>query len=99
VLQEQEKEVIVGMAQYLIDETSHTAEVAFVVRDDHQGKGIGAELLTYVTYLARKSGLLGFAASVLIDNRQMIQLFEKMGFIIEKRAEEGIYELKMSFRD
>jgi hypothetical protein len=34
-----------------------------------------------------------------MENRQMLQLFEKMGFIIEKRAEGGMYELKMSFRD
>jgi acyl-CoA hydrolase/GNAT superfamily N-acetyltransferase len=99
VLQEEEREMIAGMAQYVIDENSHTAEVAFVVRDDHQGKGIGQELLKYVTYLARKSGLLGFTAAVLMENRQMLQLFEKMGFIIEKRAEGGMYELKMSFRD
>lgn len=87
VLQQEEKELIVGMAQYLIDETTHTAEVAFVVRDNHQGKGIGVELLTYVTYLARKSGLLGFTAQVLMENRRMLQLFEKMGFVIEKRLE------------
>ncbi len=99
VLQEDTKELIVGMAQYIIDETTHTAEAAFVVRDDHQGKGIGQELLTYITYLARKQGLLGFTAAVLMENRSMLQLFEKMGFIIEKRAEGGMYELKMSFRD
>ncbi len=99
VTPEDEKEVIVGMAQYTIDETSHTAEVAFVVRDDHQGRGIGAELLSYVTYLARRSGLLGFTAQVLMENRQMLQLFEKMGFFIEKRVAAGVYELKMSFRD
>jgi acyl-CoA hydrolase/GNAT superfamily N-acetyltransferase len=99
VVEQQEKEMIVGMAQYLIDAHSHSAEVAFVVRDDHQNRGIGAELLSYVTYLARKSGLLGFTASVLMENHQMIQLFEKAGFIIEKRAEGGVYEFKMSFRD
>ncbi len=99
VVEHQEQELIVGMAQYLIDENTHTAEVAFVVRDDHQGKGIGAELLNYVTYLARKQGLLGFTAAVLMENRQMIQLFEKMGFNIEKRAEGGMYELTMSFRE
>ncbi len=96
---QEEKETIVGMAQYIIDENAHTAEVAFVVRDDLQGKGIGAELLSYLSYLARKNGLLGFTASVLMDNRQMLQLFEKTGFIIEKRAEAGVYELKMSFRE
>jgi GNAT superfamily N-acetyltransferase len=99
VLEQQEKELIAGMAQYLIDADTHTAEVAFVVRDDHQGKGIGAELLKYITYLARKAGLLGFTAAVLMDNQHMLQLFEKMGFIMEKRAEGGMYELKMSFRE
>jgi acyl-CoA hydrolase/GNAT superfamily N-acetyltransferase len=93
------QEQIMGMAQYTIDQTTHTAEVAFVVRDDYQGKGIGAELLTYVTYLAKKGGLLGFTAAVLMENVLMLQLFEKMGFNIEKRAEAGIYELKMSFRE
>ena len=93
------QEQIMGMAQYTIDQTTHTAEVAFVVRDDYQGKGVGAELLTYVTYLAKKGGLLGFTAAVLMENIQMLQLFERMGFNIEKRAEAGIYELKMSFRE
>lgn len=70
-----------------------------MVRDDQQGKGIGQELLTCITYLARKQGLLGFTAAVLMENRQRLRLFEKMEFIIEKRAEGGMYELKMSFRD
>ncbi len=99
VLPQEEKEFIAGMAQYIIDDTAHTAEVAFVVRDDYQGRGIGAVLLNYVTYLARKSGLLGFTAAVLMENRQMLQLFEKMGFNIEKRTEGGVYELTMSFRE
>ena len=47
----------------------------------------------------RKNGLLGFTAQVLMENRQMLQLFEKMGFSIEKRMEAGVYELTMSFRD
>jgi acyl-CoA hydrolase/GNAT superfamily N-acetyltransferase len=99
VLQQEGQELIVGMAQYLIDENRHIAEVAFVVRDDYQGRGIGAVLLNYVTFLARKSGLLGFTAAVLMENRRMLQLFEKMGFNIEKRSEGGVYELTMSFRD
>jgi hypothetical protein len=34
-----------------------------------------------------------------MENRQMLQLFDNMGFVIEKRAEGGMYELKMSFRE
>jgi GNAT superfamily N-acetyltransferase len=70
-----------------------------VVRDDYQNIGIGTELLAYLTYLAKRQGLLGFTAEVLLENRPMLHLFENMGFDIEKRSEEGVYELKMGFRD
>jgi GNAT superfamily N-acetyltransferase len=83
----------------MIDEASHTAEVAFVVLDGYQGKGIGAELLAYLTLLAKRQGLHGFAATVLQDNKPMLHLFESMGFEIEKRLDAGTYELVMSFKE
>ncbi len=98
IRKEADKELIVGMGQYFIDKQSHTAEVAFVVVDDVQGVGIGTELLEYLTYLAKKNGLHGFSAAVLIDNKKMLKLFEKMGFRIEKTSDAGVYELMMSFR-
>jgi RimJ/RimL family protein N-acetyltransferase len=98
VVQDDEKEEIVGMGQYFIDENSHTAEVAFVVRDEFQKQGIGAELLTYLTYLGKRKGLHGFTASVLTDNKPMLILFERIGFVIEQMPDGGVYELKMSFR-
>jgi RimJ/RimL family protein N-acetyltransferase len=55
-------------------------------------------LLTYLTYLAKKQGLLGFTAEVLIENKPMLHLFEEAGFNLEKRSAEGMYELKMMFR-
>jgi acyl-CoA hydrolase/RimJ/RimL family protein N-acetyltransferase len=97
VSREGEKEEILGMGQYFIDNTAHTADIAFVVKDDWQNKGIGAELISYLTYLAKGQGLLGFTAEVLVGNVPMLRLFEKMGFDIERKASEGIYELKMAF--
>jgi acyl-CoA hydrolase len=93
-----EKENIVGVGQYGLDEMSHTAEVAFVVRDDFQNRGIGTELLEYLTLLAKRQGLRGFTAEVLVENRPMLSLFQKMGFDIETRTESGVYELQMMFR-
>jgi RimJ/RimL family protein N-acetyltransferase len=98
VIQKEEREEILGAGQYAIDEATHTAEVAFAVRDDDQNRGVGTELLAYLTYLAKKQGLLGFFAEVLVENRPMLHLFDKMGFKIEKRREEGVNELKMTFR-
>ena len=86
VVQKEDKEEVYGMGQYFIDENRHTAEVAFVVRDDYQNQGIGAELLDYLTYLAKRKGLHGFTATVLMDNKPMLMLFEKAGFVIEQTA-------------
>jgi len=94
---EHAREELLGIAQYYINEKTHMAEVAFVVRDDMQNQGIGLELLSYITYLARRKGLLGFTAQVLVSNKPMLHLFEKKGFVIEKRRESDIYELKMIF--
>jgi RimJ/RimL family protein N-acetyltransferase len=99
VLQQEEIEEVVGVGQYGIDEATHSAEVAFAVRDDYQGQGIGTELLSYLTVLAKRQGLLGFTAEVLFENRPMMQVFESAGFDLEKKSTQGVYELKMMFRE
>jgi len=93
------KEEVLGVGQYFIYEQSLTAEVAFLVRDKWQNMGIGMELLSYLTYLAKKDGLLGFTAEVLRENTPMLHLFESMGFDIEKQSDSGMFELKMTFKD
>jgi len=98
IVKENEREIVVGVGQYGIYETTHTAEVAFAVRDEYQNKGIGTELLSYLTFLAKRQGLLGFSAEVLMENRPMLHLFDKMGFDITKRLSEGVYELSIRFR-
>lgn len=97
IIKQQHQEAIVGVGQYALNEDSHTADVAFVVRDDYHNQGIGALLLNYLTQLAKKQGLLGFTADVLLENRAMLHLFEKMNFRMERRMSEGVYELKMFF--
>jgi len=92
-----EIETVVGVAQYGIEPDSHTAEVALVVRDEVQNQGIGTELLGYVTLLAKREGLRGFHAEVLVDNQAMMHLFEAAGFSIEKKRGAGVYELRMLF--
>ena len=99
LLKEEDKDTVVGLGQYNIDPNTHTAEVSFVVHEQYQNRGIGRELLNYLTLLAKKQGLLGFSAEVLVENRPMLHLFEKMGFGMDKRVEEQTYELKMAFSE
>ena len=98
VLEHAQKEEIIGVGRYYTDKNTHTAEAAFVVRDDFQKRGIGTELLKYLTYLAQKQGLLGFTAEVLVENKPMLHVFQKMGFDIQKSISAGVFELKMMFR-
>ena len=95
--QKDDVEQLVGLGQYAIIGSTHTADVAFVIRDDHQELGIGKELLKYLTLLAKKQGLLGFTADVIISNARMMGLFESMGFDVQKHISDGMYEMKMTF--
>ena len=92
------KESICGLGQYGMNSDMYMADVALVVRDDCQKKGVAGELLSYLTYLAKKQGLLGFTAEVLAGNEPVFRLFKKMGFDVSKRNEEGVYEMKAMFR-
>ena len=97
VIEEEAREIVVGVGQYGIDADTHTADVALVVRDEDQDRGIGTEMLDYLTVLAKREGLLGFTAEVLTENEPMMHLFERSGFAIEKRRDAGVYELRMLF--
>jgi len=90
-------EVIVGIGQYVKWDDKNYADVAFAVQDDYQGKGIGTELLDYITLLAKNEGLQGFTADVLGENRPMQALFDKMGYHVEKKIEDGVYEYTITF--
>jgi acyl-CoA hydrolase/GNAT superfamily N-acetyltransferase len=101
VLRRAEKEEVVGVGRYFMDKSKHYAELAFVVRDEYQNKGICRELLSYLTYLAKKQGLLGFTAEILAENQSMLHLFhgfENNRFEIEKKIEAGVIEFKITFK-
>jgi len=93
------KDIAAGMGQMIKDEKNHTAEVAFAVRDDMHNRGIGTELLAYLILLAKREGLLGFTAEVLVENRPMLHVFEKMFPNIEKKLDDGVFELVLRFGD
>jgi ribosomal protein S18 acetylase RimI-like enzyme len=73
--------------------------IATIGQYEYQNMGVGHDLLLYLTRLARRRGLLGFTAEVLVENKPMLNLFKNMGFDTQKTSEDGVYELRMTFRD
>jgi ribosomal protein S18 acetylase RimI-like enzyme len=97
---EETEEKILGMARYDLNPDESTAEVYFGVREDFQNRGIGRELLTHLVEVARKRGLKGFTAEVMVDNRRMLHLFRSLEgkeFNIRRRMEAGVFYLHMDF--
>jgi GNAT superfamily N-acetyltransferase len=97
---EEPEEEILGMGRYNLNEDGTTAEVYFGVREDYHNRGIGRELLAHVIEVARKRGLKGFTAQVMMDNRRMMHLFrafEGKEFKIRRRMEAGIFYLDLDF--
>ncbi len=70
------------------------AEVAFLVRDDHQGRGIGQLLLEHLAQAGRERGLKRFVAEVLPENRRMIQVFREQGYVVKGGWDEGVMHLE-----
>ena len=60
-----------------------SAEVAFVVADAHQGRGLGPILLEHLAAAAAENGLTMFVAEVLAENRNMVTVFREAGYQVE----------------
>ncbi|HEV7679812.1 MAG TPA: bifunctional GNAT family N-acetyltransferase/acetate--CoA ligase family protein [Candidatus Dormibacteraeota bacterium] len=86
---------IVAVARYdrLVDGAS--AEVAFVVADAHQGRGLGTLLLECLAAYARAQGITQFVAETLTHNRRMLDVFHAAGFRDVRQSEHGVVTVTM----
>ena len=89
---------VVAVARYEPTEEPTTAEVALVVRDDWQNRGLGALLFRALLDAATRRGIATFRASVLADNQRMLHLIARLGDVRRRRAEHGVVDLEFTAR-
>ncbi|MER6451351.1 GNAT family N-acetyltransferase [Streptomyces sp900105245] len=70
------------------------AEVAFLVQDAHQGRGVASTLLEHIAAVARERGIRRFAAEVLPANTKMIKVFTDAGYTQKRSFEDGVVRLE-----
>jgi acyl-CoA synthetase (NDP forming)/RimJ/RimL family protein N-acetyltransferase len=66
------------------------AEVAFLIEDAHQGRGLGQLLLEHLAEAARERGITRFVAEVLPENRRMARVFADAGYRVSKGVSDGV---------
>ncbi|MRR16076.1 MAG: GNAT family N-acetyltransferase [Deltaproteobacteria bacterium] len=77
IVEKGRNERIIGEARYAFDESADAYEVAFIVDEEFQGKGVASFLFNYLIKIARDRGLKEFIAYVLPRNDAMLKVFEK----------------------
>jgi acyl-CoA synthetase (NDP forming)/RimJ/RimL family protein N-acetyltransferase len=75
--------------------TGTAAEVAFLVQDAHQGRGIASALLEHIAAVARERGIRRFIAEVLPENRKMGKVFTDAGYTQRRSFAEGVLHFEL----
>jgi len=87
------EEEIVAIGQYFLEPKTLAAEVAFVVQDEWQRKGMGTFLLDYLAKTARQRGVQRFYAKVLPMNKAMLAIFHNSGFSVKTEFDGESYSV------
>ncbi len=88
-----EAEEIVAMGRYCLDSTRESAEIAFLVSDAWQRKGIGRFLFDILIRVGRNRGIRRFTAEVMADNHAMLKVFHRGQVPVQSVLENGVYRL------
>ena len=94
-IQETNKKTEVGVARLILDPGNAHGEIAVVVADGYQGKGLGTKLVDMLIDYAREKGVDSIYGVIMTDNQTMIRFCEKLGFTIRRIPDHVIAELKL----
>lgn len=96
-LERGDEEAIIGVGRYDLLATKPgaqpSAEVAFAVLDEHQGRGIGTLLLEHLLGIARQQGIREFEADVMGENHAMLGVFQSSGLLLRRTSDSGTVRL------
>ncbi|WP_280315189.1 bifunctional GNAT family N-acetyltransferase/acetate--CoA ligase family protein [Nocardia abscessus] len=96
VLELGEAIVAVGRYELLERDGPRAAEVAFVVADGHQGRGLGSILLEHLAGAAAENKIETFVAEVLAENTVMVTVFRDAGYQVERSRDGSVLHLEFA---
>ncbi|MGD9975399.1 MAG: GNAT family N-acetyltransferase [Desulfatirhabdiaceae bacterium] len=90
---------VVGIGEYLLEESRNLAEVAFSISRAFQGMGLGKILMKKLAEAAKENGIDGLIAFTNHDNQGMIKLFQTLPYTVKKKFEEDVLVLTCHFNE
>jgi len=84
---------ILAVARYEPEGMPDIREIAVLVEDQWQTRGLGTVLLDALLRAAEHRGVIRFRAFVLAHNVRMLALIARLGTVIERSTEQGVVEL------
>ncbi len=92
-------ERIIAEARYAYDTHSDTYEMAFIVDEEFQGKGISTFMLNYLIRIAKERGIKKLSATVLPQNEKMMRVFNKADVKPHVRVVDGLMDLRFNLEE
>lgn len=90
-------EEIIAIGRYYLDQKTNRAEVAFVVRDDWQNRGIGSFIMKHLANIAKRNGISGFTAEVMRENKAMQAVINHSGMKVRSSLRDGVFHFEIDF--
>ena len=90
---EEGKKRIVAVGRYNRLPAGSTAEIAFVIEDKYQEKGIGTKLIEWLAIVARENDIDTFEAYVMQENKMMLSVFQGYGFHMKREIMDNVVHI------
>ncbi len=84
------REEIIAVSRYERLPGRSEAEVAFLVSDAHQGRGLGSIMLEMLAARASEAGITRFIAETLPENQKMLRVFHGAGYKDSRSYQDGV---------
>jgi acyl-CoA hydrolase/GNAT superfamily N-acetyltransferase len=91
------EEEIIAFAGYYLNDKTNRSEVALVVQDEWQNRGIGSFMIKYLSRIAKKDGIRGFTAGVQSTNKKMQAVMQKLDGKVESVQGGNVFSMRTDF--
>jgi acyl-CoA hydrolase/GNAT superfamily N-acetyltransferase len=93
----EENQRMIAEGRYVFGENEAFPDVAIMVDENYQRRGIGAFLLDYLIELAKERGIKGLQADILATNEPMLKIFERLPYVVHSSFKEGVLSMRFRF--